>query len=68
MSKFLTFECNLDTFINELEKKLENNTKTIENLLKQEKKRRNFYTPSLLAYCVNIKYYTLHTSCCGHPN
>ncbi len=46
MSKFLKFQCNLDTFITELQQRLNNNNKTIQKLLTQENKTfANFVKP-----------------------
>ena len=46
MSKFLPFSCNLETFIDELQNKIDKNFKTIEKLLQQEDKTfSNFVKP-----------------------
>jgi len=46
MPKFLRFNCDLDTFIQQLTTKIENNNKTIEKLLQQEPKTyANFVKP-----------------------
>ncbi len=46
MSKFLQFQCNLDTFIEQLKTRTENNNKKIEDLLRQEVKTyANFVKP-----------------------
>jgi len=46
MSKFLKFQCNLDTFITELQQRLNNNNKTIQKLLTQKNKTfANFVKP-----------------------
>ena len=46
MSKFLQFQCDLDTFIEQLTTKIENNNKKIEELLKQKSKTyANFVKP-----------------------
>lgn len=46
MSKFLTFTCDLENFLDNLQKLLDQNNKKIENLLKQEKKNyKNFVKP-----------------------
>jgi oligopeptidase A len=46
MSKFPHFECNLESFIEQLQQKIKNNYKTIEQLLTQEKKTfANFVKP-----------------------
>ncbi|MEJ2414345.1 MAG: M3 family metallopeptidase [Sulfurimonas sp.] len=46
MSKFLTFECDLDNFIKNLKEHLDNNNKQIESLLQQEEKTyKNFVKP-----------------------
>jgi oligopeptidase A len=46
MSKFPPFECNLDTFLDQLKQKTKNNSKTIEELLTQENKTfANFVKP-----------------------
>ncbi|MBD3797428.1 MAG: M3 family metallopeptidase [Campylobacterales bacterium] len=46
MSKFLTFTCDLENFLDDLQKLLDQNNKKIENLLKQEKKNyKNFVKP-----------------------
>jgi oligopeptidase A len=46
MTKFLKFHCDLDTFINQLTKHLDDNNKKIENLLKQKNKTyANFVKP-----------------------
>jgi len=46
MSKFLPFSCNLETFIDELQNKIDTNYKTIEKLLQKEHKTfANFVKP-----------------------
>ncbi|WP_152184817.1 M3 family metallopeptidase [Sulfurimonas indica] len=46
MSKFLPFSCDLETFIDELQEKINDNQKTIETLLTQEQKTfANFVKP-----------------------
>ncbi len=46
MSKFLTFTCDLENFIEDLQVKLKQNNETIETLLKQEQKTyKNFVKP-----------------------
>lgn len=46
MSKFLTFTCDLENFLDDLQKLLDQNNKKIENLLEQEKKNyKNFVKP-----------------------
>ncbi|WP_304543028.1 M3 family metallopeptidase [Sulfurimonas microaerophilic] len=46
MSKFLTFSCNLEKFIDDLQVKLQHNNERIETLLKQENKSyKNFVKP-----------------------
>ena len=46
MSKFPPFECKLESFIDRLQQKIQNNYKTIEQLLTQEKKTfANFVKP-----------------------
>lgn len=47
MSAFLTFECDLDNFIKNLEEQLDKNNKQIESLLKQEEKTYKNFVKSL---------------------
>lgn len=46
MAAFLTFSCDLENFISDLQKRLQNNNETIQTLLKQQDKTyKNFVTP-----------------------